>query len=76
MNQVVSRTDPLGYAETWTYDAMGNRSAHIDRLGRTTLFAFDPLDRLTSETWLDGAGVALQAYHFGYDPAGEFPGWC
>lgn len=52
---------------TFAYDAVGNQIQRTDRNGRVTQYAYDPLWRLTSETWI-GGGNTLQ---WTYDAVGN-----
>src|SRR5205085_4610487 len=45
MDQVQTRTDPLGRQELYTYDANGNVTSFTDRRGKVTNFQYDHLDR-------------------------------
>ncbi|MFQ5598349.1 MAG: hypothetical protein ACE5GK_09900 [Nitrospiria bacterium] len=38
---------PAGAVTTMTYDVRGNRRSHTDTLGRTTLYLYNHLDKLT-----------------------------
>ena len=57
MNRVVSRIDPLGEPESFTYDGNGNVTSTTDRKGQVTMVAHDALDRPVTVTlcrWIDG----------------------
>ena len=41
---------PLGYAESWTYNATSQPLTYTDGRGNTTTYAYDTTGRLTSET--------------------------
>ena len=35
----------------------------------TIYYAFDPLDRLTQESWLSSSGGKIYGFYYNYDPA-------
>src|SRR5437667_7309440 len=45
MDQVQTRTDPLGRQEFYTHDANGNVTSFTDRRGKVTNFQYDHLGR-------------------------------
>jgi len=66
----VTHTDAAGsvlWSETYTYDAAGNRTAVTGQGGALTLYQYDALNRLVSET--DPVTGHRTVYH--YDPAGN-----
>ncbi|MEZ0107621.1 RHS repeat-associated protein [Catenulispora sp. EB89] len=52
---------PLSYAESWTYDAAANVTAHTDGNNHKTSYTYDSLGRLTTTTDPNG-GVAKRSY--------------
>jgi len=59
---VITRTDPLTHAESYTYDANGNLAQVTDRKNQVTGYAYDALDRLSTITYQGGATTT-----FSYD---------
>lgn len=51
------------------YDANGNLTNQKDRNGRLTEFAYDRLNRRTSEKWKSASGTVLRNLQFSYDAA-------
>ncbi len=66
MDRLNRRTDPLGKAETFSYDGNGNLTSTTDRKNQTTTFTYDALNRRTQVSYADSA-VAT----FSYDAAGR-----
>ena len=56
----------MGNAESFTYDPIGNVTAHTDFNGQTTRFTYDASNRLLSRAFPDGTSVT-----FTYSPRGE-----
>ena len=53
MDQVISRTDPLGRQERFTYDENSNMVQRIDKNGAIIDYQYDALDRLQSVFYPD-----------------------
>ena len=53
LDRLASETDPFGAARTFQYDAAGNLTRRVDRLGRRINWTYDKLDRVTTESWFD-----------------------
>jgi len=53
MNRLLTTIDPLGKADSRTYDFDGNLVKFVDRRGQTSQFSYDSLNRLTGETYQD-----------------------
>jgi RHS repeat-associated protein len=85
MNRLLTRTDALGRGDSRSYDTNGNLTKFVDRRGKTSMFAYDTLNRLVTETYSDAtvtrawaAGRLTQAadsasgtFGFSYDAAGR-----
>jgi YD repeat-containing protein len=63
---VTSITDPKGNKETFSYNALGEKTSSSNQLGQTTSYTYDALGDLTSAT--DPLGVKTS---IGYDQAGH-----
>jgi len=59
MGRELQRTLPGGASESKTYDAGGNVSARTDFMGRTTTYAYDVNDRLTTKVFPSGPPVSF-----------------
>ncbi len=46
---MLSRTSPLGFVESWTYDAFNNPLTHVDARGNTTSMTYDANGRQKTE---------------------------
>ncbi len=46
---MLSRTSPLGFVESWSFDALNNPISHSDARGAVTTYTYDPAGRLVSE---------------------------
>ncbi|MFF2391395.1 hypothetical protein [Nocardia sp. NPDC058114] len=49
------RTDPDGFAESWTYDGENNHLAHTNRNGGTTRYTYGGFDKIATRTDPDGS---------------------
>ena len=67
-NQLISETNPLTYAKSYTYDSNGNMTAVIDESGAETDYTFDLLNQMTGTSYADDK-QALYAY----DKNGKLP---
>jgi YD repeat-containing protein len=69
MNRLTSQTADAGYAVSFAYWAMGQRTNMVDA-GGTTVYQYDCRDRLTNKyvSWTNGTSVAL---NYSYDPNGN-----
>ena len=66
MDRLSRWIDPLGQAETFSYDANGNLMSATDRKHQTSTFTYDALDRRTQAEYADGAVAS-----FTFDTAGR-----
>ena len=64
-----AETNALTKARSYVYDAVGNVTKITDRNGGIRDFAYDDLDRLTSETWKNGE-TTVDTIDFTYNDAG------
>jgi RHS repeat-associated protein len=55
----------------YSYDAIGNLIQSTDRNGQVRTFAYDALNRRTSETWLDGGGLPVNMFAYSFDSVGN-----
>ncbi len=60
--RLISETNAYGANRTYTYDAQGNRTGITDRNGKTRRFTYDPLNRLTTETWVGTGRTTTSTY--------------
>ncbi|TWT29628.1 RHS repeat domain-containing protein [Blastopirellula retiformator] len=67
---MTSDTNELNDARYYEYDAAGNLTEYTDRNGRVTQYAYDNLQRRTTETWLDGV-TTVNTISYGYDAASQ-----
>lgn len=65
-NHLTSRTDPLGNAESWSYDSAGNLSSHTDQNNHETSYGHDAANNLTLVTAPDQTVTS-----YTYDNAGN-----
>lgn len=70
LNRRTSRTLPLGQAESFTYDFVGNMAARTDFNGKTTTYAYDSLNRLLSRT-PDASFTGATPESFTYTSTGQ-----
>jgi RHS repeat-associated protein len=57
--RLVTRTDPLGHADRVTgYDGNDHVLSQVDRKGQTASYTYDPLGRIATATYADGAVVS------------------
>ncbi len=61
LNRLVSRTDPEGGVQAFSYDAVGNEVSRTDENLETTHYVYDELDRLVEVTDAEG-GVRSYSY--------------
>ncbi|MFA7062387.1 MAG: hypothetical protein WC156_16395, partial [Pedobacter sp.] len=72
LSQVVNKTNASSIISQhdYTYDGVGNRLTHTEKVGATTTaysYLYDALNRLTQV----GNGTAAQQENYGYDPLGN-----
>src|SRR5262249_12015128 len=70
-NRKTRETDANNKAGTFAYDANGNLTSATDRLGRRIDYAYDVLNRRTTETWFDSGGTASQTLTYSFDANGN-----
>ena len=66
MDQMISRTDPLGFTESFEYDLNGNLVKFTDRKGQITQLTYDGLNRRIQTDFTNGSST-----QFEYDTVGN-----
>jgi RHS repeat-associated protein len=59
-NRLIATTDPLGDVTRVEYNALGQKVADIDALGRRTTYEYDELGRLIKTTYPDSTFTTIQ----------------
>ncbi len=67
LNRQVTRTDPLNKVNTYVYDIASRLTGTIDRRSLIRDFAYDDLDRLTTQVWKTSAGTPVNTLVYSYD---------
>ena len=62
---MVQETNPYGIPEYATYDAFGQVLTRTDRLGKTTTFAYDDVNRKVTVTTPEGIVTSVTKNRFG-----------
>src|SRR5207302_6880409 len=61
-------TDALNHSSTFAYDAASRLTGSTDRNGRRDAYVYDNANRLTTLTWYNSGGTAVNTFTYGYDP--------
>jgi RHS repeat-associated protein len=69
-----AETNPLGYQQTFSYDAAGEQTGQTDYNGHVISYSYNLAGWQTGETWLNSLNQAIYQATYSYNNAGQLTG--
>jgi RHS repeat-associated protein len=73
-HELTAETNPLGYQQTFSYDAAGEQTGQTDYNGHQISYSYNLAGWQTGETWLNSLNQAIYQATYSYNNAGQLTG--